>query len=172
MRRSKRLDLIPPYLFVKIEEKKDELVKKGIDVIDFGIGDPDLPTPPHIVKKMREVLDSKEAANYPTSKGEMSFRKAVADWYKKRFNVTIDPIREVCCLIGSKEGLAHLPLCFIDQGDVALIPDPSYPVYRICTTLAGGTPYLLPLTAENKFIPELDKIPTDILKRAKLLFIN
>ena len=172
MKKSKRLDLIPPYLFVKIEEKKEELVKKGVDVIDFGIGDPDLPTPPHIVKKMREVLDRKEAANYPTSKGEPSFRKAVADWYKKRFNVDLDPTNEVCCLIGSKEGLAHLPLCFIDTGDIALIPDPSYPVYKICTTLAGGEPCFLPLTAENKFIPDLDRIPKDAAKRAKLLYIN
>jgi LL-diaminopimelate aminotransferase len=166
------LNKIPPYLFVKIEEKKDELIKKGVDVIDFGIGDPDLPTPPHIIKKMREVLDTKEAANYPTSKGELSFRKAVADWYKKRFNVTLDPVSEVCCLIGSKEGLAHLPLCFIDPGDIALIPDPSYPVYKICTTLAGGEPYLLPLTAKNNFIPEIDKIPAAVIKKSKLLFIN
>ena len=172
MRGSKRLDLIPPYLFVKIEEKKEELVKNGVDVIDFGIGDPDLPTPAHIIKKMREVLDSKEAANYPTSKGEFAFRKAVSKWYQKRFNVELNPRDEICCLIGSKEGLAHLPLCFIDPGDVALVPDPSYPVYKICTTLAGGEPYLLPLTAENKFIPDLDKIPADVLKRAKILFIN
>ena len=146
MKKSKRLNLIPPYLFVKIEEKKEELIKKGIGVIDFGIGDPDLPTPPHIIKKMREVLASKEAANYPTSKGELSFRKAVAGWYKQRFNVELDPESEVCALIGSKEGLAHLPLAFIDPGDVALIPDPSYPVYKICTLLAGGEPYFLPLT--------------------------
>ncbi|MFH1386733.1 MAG: LL-diaminopimelate aminotransferase [bacterium] len=172
MKLSKRLKLIPPYLFVKIEEKKAELEKQGIDVIDFGIGDPDLPTPEHIIKKMSEVLNSKSSANYPTSKGELSFRKAVADWYKKRFNVDLDPATEVCALIGSKEGLAHLPLCFIDAGDVSLVPDPSYPVYKICTTLAGGEPYLLPLTAKNKFLPELDKIPADILKRAKLLFIN
>lgn len=172
MRKSKRLDLIPPYLFVKIEEKKEQLVKEGKDIIDFGIGDPDLPTPVHIVKKMREVLDTKEAANYPTSKGELSFRKAVADWHKKRFNVSLDPANEVCCLIGSKEGLAHLPLCFIDAGDISLVPDPSYPVYKICTTLAGGEPYLLPLTAENKFIPDLDKIPADAARKAKMLFIN
>jgi len=172
MKKSKRLKLIPPYLFVKIEEKKDELVKKGIDVIDFGIGDPDLPTPPHIVKKMREVLDTKEAANYPTSKGEFAFRKAVSKWYQKRFKVELNPRDEICCLIGSKEGLAHLPLCFINPGDVSLIPDPSYPVYKICTTLAGGEPYLLSLTAKNKFIPDLDKIPNAVLKKAKLLFIN
>jgi LL-diaminopimelate aminotransferase len=172
MKKSKRLNQIPPYLFVKIEEKKDELVKNGVDVIDFGIGDPDLPTPPYIFKKMHEVLELPESGNYPTSKGELAFRQAVAQWYQTRFNVTLDPIREVCALIGSKEGLAHLPLAFIDPGDVALVPDPSYPVYKICTTLAGGEPYLLPLTAANKFIPDLDKIPADILKRAKILFIN
>ena len=172
MKKSKRLNLIPPYLFVKIEEKKEALAKKGVGVIDFGIGDPDLPTPPHIFKKMHEVLELPESANYPTSKGEFAFRKAVSKWYQKRFRVELNPRDEICCLIGSKEGLAHLPLCFIDPGDVALIPDPSYPVYKICTTLAGGEPYLLPLTAENKFIPDLDKIPAGVLKKAKLLFIN
>ncbi|MBN3032568.1 MAG: LL-diaminopimelate aminotransferase [Candidatus Saganbacteria bacterium] len=172
MKKAKRLELIPPYLFVKIEEKKEELIKKGVDVIDFGIGDPDLPTPPHISQKMRAVLDSKEAANYPTSRGELVFRRAVAQWYRQRFKVELNPQGEICCLIGSKEGLAHLPLCFIDPGDVALVPDPSYPVYKICTTLAGGEPYLLPLTAENNFLPELGKVPANILKRAKMLFIN
>ena len=172
MKLSKRLKLIPPYLFVKIEEKKEQLVKQGIDVIDFGIGDPDLPTPEHIFKKMHEILESKNASQYPSSKGELSFRQAVANWYKARFNVELDPANEICTLIGSKEGLAHLPLCFIDAGDIALVPDPSYPVYKICTTLAGGEPFLLPLTVENNFLPELDKIPANILKKAKLLFIN
>jgi LL-diaminopimelate aminotransferase len=172
MKKSRRLDNIPPYLFVKIEEKKAELIKKGVEVIDFGIGDPDLPTPPHIINKMREVLPTKEAANYPTSKGEFAFRKAVSKWYQQRFRVELNPRDEVCALIGSKEGLAHLPLAFIDPGDVALIPDPSYPVYKICTALAGGEPYLLPLTAQNNFLPELEKIPAAVLKKAKILFIN
>jgi LL-diaminopimelate aminotransferase len=172
MRKSERLSKIPPYLFVKIEEKKAELQAKGVDIIDFGIGDPDLPTPNNIFKKMHEVLESAESANYPTSKGEFVFRKAVADWYKQRFNVDLDPNKEVCNLIGSKEGLAHLPLCFIDSGDISLVPDPSYPVYNICTILAGGEPYLMPLTVENNFIPDLDHIPKDILKRAKLFYIN
>ncbi len=172
MKKSKRLDKIPPYLFVKIEEKKEELTKKGIDIIDFGIGDPDLPTPAHIFKKMHEVLETTEAGNYPTSKGEFAFRKAVADWYKKRFNVSLDPNKEVCALIGSKEGIGHLFLAFIDQGDVSLVPDPAYPVYKIGTMLAGGEPYQLPLTADNHFIPDLDNIPKDVLKKAKLLFIN
>jgi LL-diaminopimelate aminotransferase len=172
MRKSKRLEKIPPYLFVKIEEKKEELQKKGADIIDFGIGDPDLPTPPHIFKKMHEVLESKEAANYPTSKGELSFRKAVADWYKKSFNVDLEPNTEVCTLIGSKEGIGHIFLAFVDSNDIVLVPDPAYPVYKIGTMLAGGDPYFLPLTAENKFIPDLDSIPKNILKKAKLLFIN
>lgn len=172
LRKSKRLDKIPPYLFVKIEEKKAELVKKGVDIIDFGIGDPDLPTPAPIFKKMHEVLETAESANYPTSKGELSFRKAVADWYKKRFNVTLDPVTEVCALIGSKEGLAHLFLAFVDAGDIVLVPDPAYPVYKIGTLLTGGEPYILPLTKENNFIPDLDKIPADVAQKAKLLFIN
>ncbi|MFH1542371.1 MAG: LL-diaminopimelate aminotransferase [bacterium] len=172
MKKSKRLDLIPPYLFVKIEEKKAELTAKGIDIIDFGIGDPDLPTPQHIFQKMHDVLKKKESGQYPSSKGELSFRQAVADWYKKRFNVTLDPATEVCTLLGSKEGLAHLPLAFIDKGDISLIPDPSYPVYKICTTLAGGDVHLLPLTAKNNFLADLDSIPAKVLKKAKLLYVN
>jgi LL-diaminopimelate aminotransferase len=172
MRKSKRLDLIPPYLFVKIEEKKDELVKKGVDVIDFGIGDPDLPTPPHIFQAMHEVLETKEAGNYPSSKGEFAFRKAVSKWYDKRFKVELNPRDEICCLIGSKEGLAHLFFAFIDKDDIVLVPDPAYPVYKIGTLLAGGEPYFLPLTAKNNFIPDLDKVPKHIQKKAKMLFIN
>ncbi len=172
MKRSKRLEKIPPYLFVKIEERKEELIRKGIDIIDFGIGDPDLPTPAHIFKKMHEVLESREAANYPTSKGELSFRKAVADWYARRFGVSLDPKSEVCALIGSKEGLGHIFLAFVDPGDTALVPDPAYPVFKIGTMLAGGKPYFLPLTEKNKFIPDLDSIPKNVLRKAKLLFVN
>ncbi|HTY13193.1 MAG TPA: LL-diaminopimelate aminotransferase [Candidatus Omnitrophota bacterium] len=172
MRKSKRLELIPPYLFVKIEERKEEMVKKGIDVIDFGIGDPDLPTPSHIFEKMREVLESRESSNYPTSKGELPFRKAVATWYRSRFGVTLDPVSEVCCLIGSKEGLAHLFFAFVDPGDIALVPDPAYPVYRIGTVLAGGTPYFMPLVRENGFLPDLERIPAEIAKKAKIIFVN
>src|SRR3989339_1742565 len=172
MRKSKRLDQIPPYLFVKIEEKKAELQKQGIDIIDFGIGDPDLETPSHVFKKMHEVLETKDSSNYPSTKGELSFRKAVADWYKKRFNVDLDPVNEVCSLIGSKEGLSHLFFAYVDPGDMTLVPDPSYPVYGIGTLLAGGTSYYLPLKKENNFLPDLDNIPKDILKKSKLLFIN
>ncbi|MBI5700263.1 LL-diaminopimelate aminotransferase [Candidatus Saganbacteria bacterium] len=172
MRKSKRLEKIPPYLFVKIEEKKAQLLESGVDVIDFGIGDPDLPTPKHIFKKMHDVLELKESGNYPTSKGELSYREAVAGWYKKRFGVTLDAKTEVCSLIGSKEGLSHLFFAFVDQGDVTLVPDPAYPVYKIGTTLAGGEPYMLPLTEKNCFIPDLDSISRNIVKKSKLLFIN
>lgn len=172
MRESKRLDKIPPYLFVKIEEKKAELVKSGVDVIDFGIGDPDLKTPQHIFKKMHEVLESHDSANYPTTKGELSFRRAVAEWYKSRFGVQLNPETEVCSLIGSKEGIAHIFFAFVDEGDVVLVPDPAYPVYKVGTMLAGGTPYFLPLTKENKFLPDLESIPKDIAAKSKLLFVN
>ena len=172
MNKSKRLEQIPPYLFVKIEEKKAELINSGMDIIDFGIGDPDLPTPAHIFKKMHEVLETKDAGNYPSTKGELTFRQAVASWYKKRFGVQLDPVNEVCSLIGSKEGIAHLSFAFIDPGDVALVPDPSYPVYKIATTLAGGETYDLPLTAANGFLPDLDGIPASVLKKAKVLYIN
>jgi LL-diaminopimelate aminotransferase len=171
-RKAKRLEKIPPYPFVVIEEKREKLLKEGVDLIDFGVGDPDLPTPPHIFKKMHEVLELPESANYPTSRGELTFRRAVADWYKKRFNVTLDPINEVCALIGSKEGLAHLFLAFVDTGDLTLVPDPAYPVYKVGTLLSGGEPYFLPLTAENNFIPDLNKIPAEVAKKARLLFIN
>jgi len=172
VKKAKRLDKIPPYPFVVIEEKREKLLKEGVDLIDFGVGDPDLPTPSHIFKKMHEVLELPESANYPTSKGELSFRQAVADWYKQRFHVTLDPLNEVCTLIGSKEGLAHIFLAFVDPGDVTLVPDPAYPVYKIGTLLSGGEPYFLPLTAENNFIPDLNKIPMDAAKKAKSLFIN
>ena len=165
MRKSKRLDKIPPYLFVKIEEKKEELTKKGVDIIDFGIGDPDIDTPAHIFKKMHEVLETKDSANYPTSKGEFFFRKAVSKWYKARFKIELNPRDEICALIGSKEGIGHIFLAFVDAGDIALIPDPAYPVYKVGTILAGGDPYFLPLTAKNNFLPELGKIPSDILKK-------
>jgi LL-diaminopimelate aminotransferase len=172
VKKAKRLDRLPPYLFVKIEDKKAQLLREGKDIIDFGIGDPDLPAPVQVFEKMRSTLETKEAANYPTSRGELSFRKAVAGWYQNRFGVKLDPQTEVCCLLGSKEGLAHLPFCFVNPGEIALVPDPAYPVYKICTTLAGGKAYPLPLTAENKFLPDLDNIPKKVLKKAKLLFIN
>jgi LL-diaminopimelate aminotransferase len=172
MKISRRIENLPPYLFVEISKKIAEKRAKGEDIVDFSIGDPDIPTPPHIIEKLCRA--AKEPANhrYPESEGLPELRQAIAAWYKKRFGVDLDPDKEVLPLIGSKEGVFHIAFCFIDFRDVALVPDPSYPVYPISTTLAGGSPYYLPLTEENNFLPDLDALPASILKQAKLLWLN
>jgi len=169
---ASRLEKIPPYLFARIDKKKEEARKKGIDLIDFGIGDPDIPTPANIIEKMKEATENSRNHRYPSYEGMYAFRKAVADWYKKRFSVKLNPDDEVVTLIGSKEGIAHIPWAYVENGDIVLVPSPGYPVYKISTLLAGGTPYIMPLKEENNFLPDLDKIPKDALKKAKLLFIN
>jgi len=169
---SKRLKKLPPYLFVEIDRKKKELIEKGVDVINMGVGDPDLPTPEHIIKAGQEALNNPAYHQYPFGSGMKIFRQAIAQWYKKRFDVTIDPETEIHSLIGSKEGIGHLPLAFINPGDVVLIPDPGYPVYKTGTIFAGGKPYQMPLLEKNDFLPDLRKIPTKVLKKAKLMFIN
>jgi LL-diaminopimelate aminotransferase len=172
MKMSRRIENLPPYLFVEISQKIAEKRAKGEDIVDFGIGDPDIPTPPHIIEKLCQA--AKEPANhrYPETEGLPELRQAIASWYKKRFDVELDPDKEVLPLIGSKEGIFHIAFCFIDYRDIALVPDPSYPVYPISTTLAGGSPYYLPLTEENSFLPDLDAVPASILKQAKLLWLN
>ncbi len=172
IRISKRFDTLPPYLFVEISRKIAEKRAKGIDVISFGIGDPDIPTPNHIIETLCREARKPVNHRYPESDGLPELRKAVAYWYEKRFGVTLDPDKEIEPLIGAKEGLAHMAFCLIDPGDVALITDPAYPVYNIGTKLAGGESYFLPLTRENNFLPDLDSIPADILKRAKCLWLN
>jgi LL-diaminopimelate aminotransferase len=172
MRISRRIENLPPYLFAEISKKIAEKRAKGEDIIDFGIGDPDIPTPDHIIEKLCKA--AKEPANhrYPETEGLPELRKAIADWYKRRFDVELDPDKEVLPLIGSKEGIFHIAFCFIDYKDVALVPDPAYPVYAIGTTLASGSPYYLPLTEENNFLPDLDAVPGYILKKAKLLWLS
>ena len=172
MRKASRILNVPPYLFAGIDKKKNELIKKGVKIIDLGVGDPDLPTPKRIVNEFRRIVSDPRTHNYPPYEGLFEFREAVAKWYGKRFNVELDPEKEVLSLIGSKEGIAHVFLAFIDQGDVALIPDPGYPVYNVATLLAGGTPHSLPLLKENGFLPDLKSIDKSIVKRSKLLFIN
>ena len=171
-RPATRIELIPPYLFARIDKKKTEVRSRGIDVIDLGVGDPDLPTPPHIVKKMQEAAADRKNHQYPSYEGMPAFRRAVAGWYKSRFGVDLDPDLEVVTLIGSKEGIAHLPWTYLQEGDVALIPSPGYPVYKISTLLAGGTPYLMPLKEENGFMPVFEDIPADVLSKAKICFLN
>jgi LL-diaminopimelate aminotransferase len=172
MRLSKKVENLPPYLFVQISKKIAAKKAKGEEVISFGIGDPDIPTPEHIIEALCKA--SYEPANhrYPESEGLPEFRRAVADWYHERFGVILDPEKEVVSLIGAKEGIAHVALCLIDEGDIALIPDPGYPVYAIGTALCGGKPYYMPLNEKNHFLPDLDSIPKDILKKAKVLWLN
>ena len=172
MQLSKRLDRIPPYLFAEIDKKIENAKEKGIDVISLGIGDPDTPTLPHIIEVMHKYIDDPQTHNYPPYQGTKEFRKACSEWMKKRFNASLDPENEVLALIGSKEGIAHVFLAFVDPGDYALIPDPGYPVYMNATYLAGGEPYLMPLTPENNFLPDLEKIPENVAKKAKLMFLN
>ncbi|MBA4417343.1 MAG: LL-diaminopimelate aminotransferase [Syntrophus sp. (in: bacteria)] len=169
---ASRIEKIPPYLFARIDKKKTEARKRGIDLIDFGIGDPDIPTPQNIINAMDKAVADPKNHRYPSYEGLFEYRKAVADWYLTRFNVSLNPETEVVTLIGSKEGIAHIPWAYIETGDIALIPSPGYPVYKITTLLAGGTPYIMPLLEENRFLPRFDLIPEDVLKKAKIMFIN
>ena len=172
MRTARRIEKLPPYLFVGIAKKIAEKRAQGIDVISLGIGDPDLPTPPHIIERLCQAARDPQNHRYPESEGLPEFRQAVAAWYKRRFNVTLDPNKEVVSLIGAKDGVAHIALCLIDPGDIALVPDPGYPVYAIGTMFCGGESYYMPLLEENGFLPDLDSIPTKIAKKAKVLWIN
>lgn len=172
MKPSKKLDKIPPYLFVEIDKKIEEAKGKGIDVISLGIGDPDTPTLPHIVEAMKASVEDITTHNYPPFQGTKDFREACCNWMKKRFDVEIDPAKEVISLIGSKEGIAHVFMAFLDEGDYTLVPDPGYPVYANATHLAGGIPYFMPMDPENNYLPDMDAIPEEIAKKAKLMFLN
>jgi len=169
---AKRLDTVPPYLFVEISRKIAAKKAQGINVISFGIGDPDIPTPSAIIEELR--LTSLDSINhrYPETDGLPEFRSAVSGWYKRRFNVDLDSDKEIIPLIGAKEGIGHAAFCFINPGDVALVPDPGYPVYSVGTWFAGGECHWMPLKEENEWLPDLGSIPGDILKRAKVMWLN
>jgi LL-diaminopimelate aminotransferase len=169
---ASRIEQIPPYLFARIDKKKAEARQKGMDLIDFGIGDPDIPTPGRIVERMKLAVADPKTHRYPSYEGMLSYRQAVAGWYMKRFDVPLDPATEVVALIGSKEGIAHMPWAYVEKDDVVLVPSPGYPVYKIATLLSEGTPYIMPLKEENGFLPDYSVIPEDVLRKAKLLFIN
>jgi len=169
---ASRIAELPPYLFAEIDAQKNEMIKKGVDVIDLGVGDPDIPTPDFIIEALKVGAEDPENHRYPSYQGMRSFRVAVSDWYKERFNVDLDPDTEVVALIGSKEGIAHTPLAFIDPGDVGLYADPGYPVYPTSISFAGGEPYAVPILKENNYLPDLNAIPEDIRKRAQLIFLN
>lgn len=169
---ASRLKKIPPYLFVELDRLKRQKVEEGADVIDLGIGDPDIPTPQEIVEVAKRALEKPEYHRYPANPGSLFYRKACANYMKRRFGVDFDPETEVLALIGSKEGIAHFPIAFVNPGDVVLCPDPAYPVYHLGTILTEGEPYYLPLTWEHNFLPDLSKVPEEILKRTKILWLN
>lgn len=169
---AQRLAHLPPYLFAEIDRVKNEVKAKGVDIIDLGVGDPDLPTPSFILESMRKAVLKGEHHRYPSYSGLNVFREAVSFWYKQRFNVELDPKAEVLSLIGSKEGLAHFPLAFVDPGDLVLVTTPNYPVYPIATMFAGGKIQFLPLTDDNDFLPDLDAVSAETWKAAKILFLN
>lgn len=169
---AERVKNLPPYLFAAIDVMKQEALSKGVDLIDLSIGDPDLPTPEHIVEAMRGAVQKSTHHRYPSYEGMLSYREAVAAWYKKRFNAALDPKKEIISLIGSKEGIGHIPLAFVNPGDVVLVSSPGYPVYPVGTGFAGGESYVMPLLEANNFLPDLSVIPEEVSKKAKLMFIN
>ena len=172
MLQSQRLQKIGAYLFADLDRKQDALKAKGVDVINLGVGDPDLPTPEHIIRALEEGARDPRSHRYPPYVGTTEFRRATAAWFQQRFGVTLDPDRQVLALIGSKEGLAHLPWAMLNPGEAALVPDPGYPVYRSATIMAEGEPVALPLLADRGFLPDLDAIPADVARRARLMFLN
>lgn len=169
---ARRISSLPPYLFAEIDERKNEAKKKGADIIDLGVGDPDLPTPQHIVDAICHAAKDPLNHRYPSYGGMLSFREAVAGWYKQRKKVSLDAEDEILTLIGSKEGIAHSAFAFLDHGDIALVPDPAYPVYKNATILANSIPHSVPLTEENEFKPDLESIDSEVARKAKIMFLN
>ncbi|MDF0650298.1 MAG: LL-diaminopimelate aminotransferase [Nitrospira sp.] len=167
-----RIKTLPPYLFAAIDKMKQEAIARGVDIINLGIGDPDLPTPMPIIERLANAAKDAKHHQYPSYEGMLSFRKAVAGWYKRRFNVTLDPANEVLTLIGSKEGIGHIHLAFVNPGDVVLVPSPGYPVYPVATGFSGGQSHVMPLTKTNGFLPDLNAIPKEVAKKAKLMWLN
>ncbi|MEW6685244.1 MAG: LL-diaminopimelate aminotransferase [Candidatus Edwardsbacteria bacterium] len=169
---AERISKLPPYLFAELKRLKRETQQRGIDVIELGEGDPDLPTPEHIVRALAEAAKDPTNHRYPSYNGLLAFRQAVAEWYKKRFDVTLDPEEEVLTIIGAKDGIAHIAWALIDPGDYVLVPNPAYPVYQAQVLFTGGIVYDLPLLAKNDFLPDLSRIASKILSKAKVIFLN
>jgi LL-diaminopimelate aminotransferase len=167
-----RLKQLPPYLFEEIDKAKKKAVREGRPIIDLGVGDPDSPTPDFIVEKLREASLDPSTHKYALNKGLPGLREEMADWYKSRFGVDLDPDTEVLPLLGSKDGISHIPLAFIDPGDEVLLPDPGYPPYNSGTVFAGGRPHFMPLRAENGFLIDLAAIDKKVAKRCKLMHLN
>jgi len=173
MRCADKLNKLPPYLFGAINVLKQEAYTKKLDVIDLGMGNPDMPTPGHIVERLCDTIRNHPRTHrYPQAKGMPKFRKAVADWYGKKFGIKLDPESEVLALIGSKEGIGHMCMAYLNPGDLVLVPNPAYPIHHSGVILAGGEVYDMPILPENSYLPELEKIPAKVARRAKLMFLN
>ncbi|MGI9558692.1 MAG: LL-diaminopimelate aminotransferase [Thermodesulfobacteriota bacterium] len=169
---SDRISDLPPYLFAEIDKKKAEQIAKGVDVIDLGVGDPDIPTPSHIVKAAADAVADPSNHRYPSYAGMAEFRAAAAKWYEKRFGLKLDPDTQVLALIGSKEGVAHAPMAFVNPGDTALVPDPGYPVYPVSVSFAGGVCHTMPLLKENGFLPDFGAVAPEVADKAAMMFLN
>lgn len=169
---SERLNKLPPYLFVEIDKAKRKAIAEGRDIIDLGIGDPDEGSPKEVIEALYKAAEDPKNHHYPLDQGIPLFRKKIQEWYKNRFNVSLDSEKEILALIGSKEGISHMPLAFINPGDISLIPEPCYPPYKVGTILAGGIVHVMPILEENNFLPDLNKIGKSALKKAKILYIN
>lgn len=169
---AKRLQQLPPYLFAELDRMKQAALERGVDIIHLGVGDPDRPTPPEIIDALKLAAEKPEHHRYPSYIGMRSFRQAVADWYAGRFGVSLDADREVISLIGSKEGIAHVTMGFVNPGDVVLIPDPCYPVYPAATVFAGGVPVYMPLLAKNDFLVDFEAIDPQDVRRATMMYLN
>lgn len=167
-----RLRALPPYLFVEIDRKKRAALAAGKDVINFGVGDPDQPTHDFIIDRLATSMRHAPHHRYPADKGPLEFREAIVTFFRRRYGVELDVEREIHPLIGTKEGLGHLPLAVVNPGRSVLIPDPAYPVYRAATLFAGGVPRTMPLTQPRGWLPDFSAIPSDALKNAVLLFVN
>ncbi len=174
MQEADRMKNLPMYLFTIIDEMKKEALSRGLDVIDLGMGNPDQPTPDHIVKELCARVQTTENHRYSRyiEPSEVSLRKAIAKWYKQRFNVNLKPEEEVLPLIGSKEGIAHISLAFLNNDDIALVPNPAYPVHFNGVIIAGGILHSIPISQESGYLPDLDKIPAKIAKKTKLMFLS
>jgi len=173
IKKSDRINKLPPYLFFEIRKAKEEAARRGLDIIDLGEGDPDQPTPQNIINKIKEASQNSENHKYPSSyEGLLELKKTIANWYKNRFDVVLNPDEEVLLLIGGKEGIGHLSFAFVNPGDVVLVPSPGYPVYSNSTILAGGNPFTMPLIRKNNFFPDLSSIKSNVASKAKLMFLN
>lgn len=172
IQQAQRLKQLPPYLFAELDRRRNEVAARGVDIIDLGVGDPDLPTPAPVLEAMHAAIDDPAMHRYPSYQGMPAFRRAAADFMHRRFGVALDPDTQICALIGSKEGLAHAPLALVEPEDPVLYPSPGYPVYRVATIFAGGTPIPMPLRAQNDFLPDFDALPKSAASRAVAMYLN